>query len=65
MTNLNTTCINTLEGCVWGKESDFAEVNRVAKKEGDVKYLGNFMSYETSSVYAVFHTEKVNYLVEI
>lgn len=61
----NEFCINTTEGCIWGKMSDFAEINKVAKSKVTVRYLGNYITWKDDNVYAVFHTEEVNYIVKI
>lgn len=62
----NDFCINTEEsGSIWGKISDWAEVNKIAKTGKEpVEYLGNFLTWE-NEVWAVFCTHKVNYLVKI
>lgn len=63
MTRNNDICLNTIDvGCIWGKMSDFAEVNRVAKSNISVQYIGNYMTWD-NNVYAVFHTDKINYIV--
>lgn len=62
----NDFCINTTDaGSIWGKMSDWAEVNKVAKSNVTVEYLGNYMTWDDDNVYAVFHTEEVNYFVKI
>ena len=66
MRNFNDFCLNTTtNGCIWGKMSDFAKVNKLAKKEGNVEYLGNYMVWENNNVYAVFHTKDINYFIEL
>lgn len=52
-------------GSIWGKMSDWPEVNQVAKNNVKVEYLGNYMTWEDNNVYAVFHTEEVNYIIKI
>lgn len=63
----NKDCINTIDaGSIWGKRSEWAEVNKIAKGgKGPVEYLGNFLTYDDDHVYAVFHTEEVNYIIKI
>ena len=62
----NDFCINTMDaGSIWGKMSDWPEVNQVAKNNVKVEYLGNYMTWEDNNVYAVFHTEEVNYIIKI
>lgn len=52
-------CLNTIDaGCIWGILSDWDTLNRITKKERglDVKYLGNYRTYDDDNVYSVFHT---------
>lgn len=59
-------CLNTTtDGCIYGKMSSFVEVNKIAKRQGNVEYLGNYMVWENDNVYAVFHTEETNYFVQL
>lgn len=68
MMKSNDFCINTQDsGSIWGKRSDWVEVNKVAKdkdRKEPVEYLGNFLTWDME-VWAVFHTIEINYLVRI
>jgi hypothetical protein len=62
----NDVCINTTDaGSIWGNWSDWAEVNKVAKSGVEVKFLGNYMTWDDDNVYAVFCTEESNYFVKL
>jgi hypothetical protein len=53
-----------MEGCVWGKESDWVEVNKAARKDGftqnPLDYMGNILTYDTGKVYALFRNQDTN-----
>ena len=62
------TCFNTAAGCVWGKEADWVEVNKAARKgENPLAYMGNILTYDTGKVYAFFRNQEKNenFLVKI
>ena len=64
----NKFCINSLDvGCIWGDLVDWIKLNKIARSCGgfvsELQYCGNYMDYETGSVYAVFYTKASNYFV--
>lgn len=66
----NNFCVNALDvGCIWGELVDWIQINKIARSGGrfvsELQYCGNYLDYSTSKVYAVFHTEAVNYFVEL
>lgn len=61
-------CLNTVDvGCIWGVMSDWAKINQLTKKNKNltVEYIGNYLTYESDVVYAVFHTRCENYFIVI
>lgn len=61
-------CLNTIDvGCIWGVMSDWVELNKMTKRNHNltVEYIGNYITYDSDAVYAVFHTRSENYFIII
>lgn len=63
---MNDVCLNTIDkGCIWGVYSDWLSVSNLAKSGTTVEYLGNFRTWDSDSVFVVFHTDTTNYIIEL
>lgn len=60
-------CLNTLDGCIWGYITSWVVVSRIARINHNVtvEYIGNYITFDSDDVYAVFHIRNTNYFVKI
>lgn len=64
----NEICLNTLDsGSIWGVMCDWVHLNQLTKQNRNVtfEYIGNYLTYDDDSVYAVFSARNKNYFVVI